>query len=404
MISYYNGNETGEIPGILPAPYYWWEAGMFFDTLIQYWHLTGDSQYNNLVSQGIQFQQGPNGDFMPPNQTKSEGNDDQGVWALAAMSAVESQFPEPQSGTSWIALADAVFNEQVARWDTQTCGGGLRWQIFTFNTGYTYKYSLSNGEFFQLASRLARYTGNSTYSDWASKAFNWTATVGFIDEDWNVFDGASTTENCSSINRIQFSAFAGTYVSGVAHMYNISSADTTWKSALDGLLNRTLDVFFPDGVLSEIACESQNTCNMDTKAYKGILAHSLVDTIQMAPYTSQIILPKLTSSAKAAAKACNGDVCPEVWNGKASTNVTSGVGEQLSALSVVQGLLVKDAAVGESSANSTSTSTGSSTNPSSTTSGSAAPASTNSAVVVGAVAAKMGMLTAGLASMAWLLM
>ena len=404
MVSYYNGNETGEVPGLLPTPYFWWEGGTFFDTLIQYWRLTGDAQYNSLVSQGIQFQQGSNGDFMPSNETHTEGNDDQDIWALAAMSAAESQFPEPQNGTSWVALADTVFNEQAARWDAQTCGGGLRWQIFAFNNGYDYKNTAANGEFFQLASRLARHTGNSTYSDWASKAFNWTTTIGFIDEDWNVYDGASVIQNCSEINKVQFSAYAGTYISGAAYMYNVSSADTTWKSALDGLLNRTLDVFFPDGVLSEIACEAQNSCTTDMKAFKGQLVQSLVDTIQMAPYTAQSILPLLTSSAQAAAKVCNGDFCSEVWNGKTSTNATSGLGEQLSALSVVQGLLVKDAPP-ESTANSTSTgtSTSSTTKPGSTASGSGAPAAKNAAVVVGAEAAKMAALAAGLAAMTWLL-
>lgn len=412
MVSYYNGNQTGQVPGLLPSPYYWWEGGAFFDTLIQYWHLTGDSQYNSLVSEGIQFQQGPNGDFMPPNQTKSEGNDDQGIWALAAMSAAESQFPAPQNGTPWVALADAVFNDQAARWDTQTCGGGLRWQIFPFNAGYTYKNSVSNGAFFQLSSRLARYTGNSTYSDWASKVFDWTTSVGFIDEEWNVYDGASALQNCSAVDKIQLSLVAGTYISGAAHMYNISSADSTWKTALDGLLNRTLDVFFPNGVLSEVTCESRDSCNTDIKAYKGIAAHWLVDAIQMAPYTTDSILPKLTSSAQAVASVCNGDICPEVWSGPTSTNVTSGLGEQLSALSVVQGLLIKDASVpvtettGGSNANSTSsgtsTSTGSSTKPSSTTSGTPALTSTNAAVLLGADGAKMGMMAAGLGSVAWL--
>jgi mannan endo-1,6-alpha-mannosidase len=381
-----------------------------FDTLIQYWHLTGDSQYNGIVSQGIQAQQGPNGDFMPPNQTASEGNDDQSTWALAAMSAAESQFPDTQNGTAWLALADAVFNDQVARWDTSSCGGGLRWQIFSFNNGYTYKNSLANGNFFQLAARLARYTGNSTYSDWASKAFNWTTTVGFIDEKWNVYDGADTTTNCSSISRLQFSNSAGTYISGVAHMYNTSSGSSEWKTALDGLLNQTLSLFFPNGVLSEQACESEDTCDVDQMAFKGLLAHWLVDTIQMAPYTSQSILPMLTSSAQAAAKACNGDACPEVWSGTTSTNVTSGVGQQLSALSVVHSLLVNNASApvtettGGSNATSTGTSTGSSTKPSSSASGSASSTSKNAAAVLGGEAMKMGLLAALLGSMACLIL
>jgi mannan endo-1,6-alpha-mannosidase len=27
MMSYYTGNITGDVPGNLPDPYYWWEAG-----------------------------------------------------------------------------------------------------------------------------------------------------------------------------------------------------------------------------------------------------------------------------------------------------------------------------------------------------------------------------------------
>lgn len=43
-----------------------------FGQLIEYWFYTGDSQYNSLVMDGLLAQIGPNNDFMPPNQTKSE--------------------------------------------------------------------------------------------------------------------------------------------------------------------------------------------------------------------------------------------------------------------------------------------------------------------------------------------
>jgi mannan endo-1,6-alpha-mannosidase len=409
MVKYYNGNESGEIPGILPEGYEWWEGGAMVDTLIQYWHLTGDSQYNGIVSQAIQFQQGPNGDFMPTNQTKSEGNDDQNTWALAAMSAAEARLPEPQNGTEWLSLAKAVFNEQVSRWDSSTCGGGLRWEIYTFNAGYDYKNTLANGNFFQLASRLARYTGNSTYSTWASAIFDWTTTVGFVDSEWNVYDGASTETNCTAINRLQFSSSAGTYIAGAAHMYNITSGDSKWKTALDGLLNRTVNVFFPDGIATEVACETHQTCTVDMKAFKGLLAHWLVDTIQMAPYTADIIMPQLTSSAKAAANECNGDICPLIWTGTPSTNSSTGVGEELSALSFVQGLLINDAAAPvtgneTSTSESTPTSAGTSSGtPTLTASGSAKPTSSrNAGSVVRVEMGKAMMLGAGLGSLIWL--
>ena len=52
MMTYYNGNTTGEVPGLLPGPcqstacYYWWEAGAMFGSLINYWQYTGDTSYN----------------------------------------------------------------------------------------------------------------------------------------------------------------------------------------------------------------------------------------------------------------------------------------------------------------------------------------------------------------------
>ena len=34
LMSYYTGNNTGDVPGNLPDPYYWWEAGaMYADNL-----------------------------------------------------------------------------------------------------------------------------------------------------------------------------------------------------------------------------------------------------------------------------------------------------------------------------------------------------------------------------------
>jgi mannan endo-1,6-alpha-mannosidase len=434
LVSKYNVTEPGHIIGVLGAPYYWWESGAFFDTLISYWHLTGDDQYNDLVSDGLQAQLGQNDDFMPANWTNTEGNDDQAIWALAVMSAAESKFP--QYDDHFVVLAENVFNEQVLRWDNATCGGGLRWQIFPFLTGYDYKNSAANGAFFSLASRLARYTGNSTYSDWASQAFKWATSIGFVDSDWRVYDGAHVETACTDINKVQFSSTAGYFISGVAYMYNITNGDSIWKNALDGLLNSTLSTFFPDGIAYEVACESKMTCTTDMWAFKGLLGQALVDTVKVAPYTADTITPILSSTAEAAAKACNDTQCAFQWSttstsraralGDAVDTPNTGVGEQISALSYVQGLLVKDAAAPEtheeygSNATSTSGSGGSSTQsgtPTSTSSGtatgtgtgtgtaSASPSSSgNAGTVLRVDNAGMGLFGGLLGVMAWLIL
>lgn len=47
-----------------------------FGQLIHYWKLTGDSQYNDIITQGMQAQVGEHNDFMPSkvqNELVSEG-------------------------------------------------------------------------------------------------------------------------------------------------------------------------------------------------------------------------------------------------------------------------------------------------------------------------------------------
>ena len=72
MLSYYNGTEPGQVPGLFGRSYYWWESGAVWGSLIDYWNYTGDAHYVSLVQQALLAQVGPDKDFMPPNQTKSE--------------------------------------------------------------------------------------------------------------------------------------------------------------------------------------------------------------------------------------------------------------------------------------------------------------------------------------------
>ena len=56
MITYYNDRDSKAIPGKLDGT--WWEGGSMFMILIQYWFLTGDSQFNALVQEGMYWQKG----------------------------------------------------------------------------------------------------------------------------------------------------------------------------------------------------------------------------------------------------------------------------------------------------------------------------------------------------------
>ena len=68
MMTYYTGNFTGNEPGLLPQPYYWWEAGAMWGGMVEYWHYTGDTSYNSVVAQAILAQKSPTNDFLMPEQ------------------------------------------------------------------------------------------------------------------------------------------------------------------------------------------------------------------------------------------------------------------------------------------------------------------------------------------------
>lgn len=220
LTKYYTGYRPGDVPGNLPAPYYWWEAGAMFGALIDYWYYTGDDQYNNITRQAMVHQASPSKNFMPHNQTMSLGNDDQAFWGLASMVAAERKFEDPPEGEpGWLALTQGVVHSQMARWDMEDCNGGLNWQIFSMNNGFSYKNTISNGCFFNLCARLAVYTGNETYAEWAQKAWDWTYGVGYITKDWMFIDGAHEPYNCTDLNPLQWTYNAGVYLHGAANMY-----------------------------------------------------------------------------------------------------------------------------------------------------------------------------------------
>ena len=127
-----------------------------------------------------------------------------------------------------LSLAQAVFQTQHNRWDTEKCGGGFKWQIFFTNPGYTYKNTISNGCFFNIAARLYKYLGNDTYSDWAEKTWEWEQSIGLISSDFHFFDGTGDAENCTSIKKIQWTYNAGVHISGAAAMWNVVRIRQLW--------------------------------------------------------------------------------------------------------------------------------------------------------------------------------
>jgi 3-methylcrotonyl-CoA carboxylase beta subunit len=211
---------------------------------LDYWHYTGDDQYNNIVREGLMHQFGDNNDLvrftsraestktlhvrvlgrtiadshqMPANQSKNEGNDDQVFWAFSMIAAAEYKLPDPPQGQpGWLAMTQSVFNQFVNRFNKEvadgTCGGGMRWQIYPWLNGWTYKNTASNGGLFHLGARLAMYTKN--------EAYDWMAQSPLLPGDGQVNDGTDVTTNppCKDADHTQWTYNYGMLIAGAAYV------------------------------------------------------------------------------------------------------------------------------------------------------------------------------------------
>lgn len=328
--------------------------------MLDYSHYTNDSTYDDILTTAISSQViAPTYDLMVPAHAGDEGNDDQAFWAFTVLSAAERNFPQTSDTSipSWLQVAENAFNTMSARWNTSACGGGLLWQIFASNpNGLNYRNSVSNGGFFQMSARLYRATGNQTYLDWANKMWEWSTAIGFVDENYYVYDGADSSKNCSIASRdnVTFTYGAAIYMYGAAVLANATAnnndtdASSAWTTHTEGLLNAA-QVFFnyndnSTGIMYERACEPVYSCNADMKSFKGYLSRFMYASAIMVPSIATQVSSYMEATAAAAGVACSGGsdstTCGQMWYTNAFDGVV-GLGQQMSALEAVQGLLAK---------------------------------------------------------------
>lgn len=121
--------------------------------------------------------------------------------------------------------------------------------------------------------------------------------------------------------------------------------DPKWKDRVQKIIESS-GVFFvqqPPNVMYERACETVNTCMVDQRSFKGYLARWMAATTQMAPFTYDLLMPKLKASAEAAAMTCTGGdmgtTCGLKWTDQKWDN-SKDFGQQMAALEVIQANLI----------------------------------------------------------------
>ncbi|KAK5632626.1 hypothetical protein RRF57_008340 [Xylaria bambusicola] len=331
-----------------PQPWFWWLSGSGWTGLMDYTVYTKDTTYKADLLSALAKNVGPNFDFVPPEQAGWEANDDQAYWVYTALTAMEYGFDTLPGGPSWDVVATNAFNLFAERWnaDSGTCNGGLKWQYDPKANGWTYKNAVTNGAMFQTAARLARYTGNQTFADWAVKIWDWSRGVGLVSDDYHVFDGTSDEKgaNCSEVNHDEWSYNIATYLHGAAHMYNFTD-DAVWEERVHGFVKTANSKFFKNGVMFEQKCEPSKACTTDQTSFKASLSRWLGKTAVLVPSAKTTIMGMLEKSAVGAAKSCVGhgnSTCGVSWTGNGFDG-QSDFGVELSALETIQSLLVFNA-------------------------------------------------------------
>ncbi|KAI0442012.1 glycoside hydrolase [Xylaria telfairii] len=334
-----------------PQPWFWWLSGSGWTGLMDYTVYTKDTTYKADLLSALGKNVGPNFDFVPPEQAGWEANDDQAYWVYNALTAMEYGFDTLPGAPTWDVVAINAFNLYAQRWeaDSTTCAGGLKWQYNPKANGYTYKNAVTNGAFFQTAARLARYTGDQKYADWATKIWDWSRRVGLVSDDYHVYDGTSDDSgaNCTSVNHDEWSYNIATYLHGAAHMANFTD-DAVWEQRVQGFVNTAASTFFTPaktGVMFEQKCEPSHACSTDQTSFKASLSRWMGKTAVLVPSVRTTIMDMLERSAKGVAQSCVGhgnSTCGLSWSGTGFDG-QSDFGVELSALETIQSLLVFEA-------------------------------------------------------------
>ena len=169
---------------------------------------------------------------------------------------------------------------------------------------------MSNGAFVQLAARLALSTNNQTYYNWAETVWNWSVTIGLIDESWNVFDGSDDIIHCSAVDHSLWSYNVAVFLYGAAVLYNYTDGSQVWLDRFNGLLDFALQTFTsPFSNATNVRyehCELTWSCNVDQYGFTAYLARWLPKTTGMVPERVAGVNPVLRASTFAAAEACSG--------------------------------------------------------------------------------------------------
>jgi predicted alpha-1,6-mannanase (GH76 family) len=260
--------------GLYQAPSGWWQTANSMTMLANYEHVTGDTAYEPVLANTFAAAQATHANFI------NAYDDDEGWWALALIDAYDL------TGTqSYLTMAETVFANIAAEWDTTTCGGGVWWE--KPSSGVTeYKNAIANELFLTVAAKLAnRTTGTASagYLSWAQEEWTWFKASGMINSQNLINDGltAGTGTTCINNGKTTWTYNQGVILGGLVELYK-ADQDPALLPQAEAIADATIaNLITPSGVLTEWTISGT-----DAPQFKGVFMRNLMALYSALPSTS----------------------------------------------------------------------------------------------------------------------
>ncbi len=253
--------------GLYASPSGWWNAANAITMLANYERIAGDRTYeSSVIANTFTKAQNTANNFLNPY------DDDEGWWALAWIDAYDLTGKQ-----AYLTMAQTIFANIAAQWDTTACGGGVWWK-----KPNTYKNAIANELFLAVAASLAnRTTGtaSASYLAWAKKEWAWFKASGMINSQNLINDGLTSTNpsTCTNNGRTTWSYNQGVILGGLVELYK-ADRDPALLPQAEAIANAAIANLTINGILVD-----PTVSGGDAPQFKGVFVRNLMYLYAAAP-------------------------------------------------------------------------------------------------------------------------
>src|SRR5579859_1661056 len=245
----------------------WWNSANHLNTLIDYMTRGGSNNYSSIINNTYTLNiNSGSGSF------RTGAIDDTGWWGLAWLRAYDMT-----GNTTYLNTAQADADWMQSFWDTSSCNGGVWW-----SDAKTYKNAITVELYVKLSAAYYNRTKNSTYLTRAQTGWNWFMNSGMINSSNLVNDGLTLT--CQNNGQPTWTYNQGVILGAAAELYR-ATGNSTYLSQAQPIANAAMTnlINTQTGALRENACESDGSCNSDSRIFKGIFMRNLYELNAVSP-------------------------------------------------------------------------------------------------------------------------